>query len=544
MTTLNQLIDEYLQEVWRRDPVVATDAGIHTFDDQLPNFDPDVLKANDQQDREFRSRFRSFDPATLNQDESLDRMVALANLERSIADSETIRPWQRNPGPYVATVIQGIYSLIEREHAPFEERMRSMLSRLRQAPAVLRQAQTNLTDDTPPIFAVSALQHMEGAISFLETTIPELARQVPKLEKEIIQANQSTLAAFAEYKNTVGRLAQEGQGQFPVGKDYYNFLLRDHHLLSLDCDELLELGQQSIAEIQSDLEATARQIDPNKNWLEITDELKRDHPPTEGVLDMYTQEVALSKAFIIDKDLVTVPKDEGFWVSWVPPFMWATLPFHASYPPRPFEKDNKGFWRITPPDPNTSPEEQEQKLRGHNRWNARALAMHEGYPGHHMHFCRVKLLPSKIRRQFWDPVFTEGWALYTEDLMWESGFFEDPRGRLIQLVNALWRAVRVVAGVSLHTRGMSLQQSVDMLVNISQLGRINATIETNRFAATPTYTVSYHLGKVLIKRLRQAYKTKKGNAFDLKVFHDQLLSYGAISPDIVRQLMLADESPV
>ena len=301
---------------------------------------------------------------------------------------------------------------------------------------------------------------------------------------------------------------------------------------------MLELGQQSIPKAQAELAATARRIDPNRSWIEITTELKRDHPSNEGLLDMYQQEVDLAQAFVLEKDLVTVPEDEGFWVTWTPPFMWATVPFGWTHAPRPFEKDNKGFWRITPADPNTPPEVQEQKLQGHNRCNARAVALHEGYPGHHMHFCVVKLLPSKIWRQFRDTVFVEGWGLYTEDLMWEVGYFTDPWVRLIQLVNALWRAVRVVVDVSMYTRAMPLQESIDMLVDVSRLERVNATSETVRYAATPTQAASYLLGKTLIMELRDAYKAKMGSALNLKAFHDRLFSYGAISPVLVRERML------
>lgn len=536
--TLANLIDDYLKDLWQRDPVQATKVGVHTHDDQLPNFDPDALEAGYNKDRRLRSDLRSVAPESLSENERLDRQVALANLERSIAEHETLKPWQRDPGLYVRAVIQGVYSLIEREHAPFEERTRSLLSRLRKAPAMLRQGHDNLTGQVPKVFADTALQQIRGAIRFLETAVPQLSEKAPKLQGELAETNQATLTALTEYAQLVGRLAEQRRGQFAVGKDYYDFLLRDYHLLNLDSDELLDLGQRSIPQAQAELATMARQIDPNRNWIEITTELKRDHPPNEGLLDMYQQEVDLAKAFVLEKDLVTVPQDEGFWATWTPPFMWATIPYGFTCSPRPFEKDNKGFWQITPADPDTPPEMQEQKLQGHNRWNARAIALHEGYPGHHMHFCLVKLLPSKIRRQFWDTVFVEGWGLYTEELMWEAGYFDDLRVRLIQLVNALWRAVRVVVDVGLHTRDMPLQESIDMLVDVSRLERINATGETARYAAMPIQAASYLLGKTMIMELRDAYKTKMGSAFNLKAFHDRLLSYGAISPVLVRECML------
>lgn len=536
---LSRLVDDYLDDVWERGPVAATDAGIHAYDDRLPNFAPDALKDAHEKDKEWLAEFQVIDPSELDLDAWLDRLVVVAQLQRSIRDYEELRSPFRNPGVYVNVVSQAIFSLIEREHAPFEERMHCLLSRLRAVPGMFDQGCSNLSEETPAVFADSALQHLAGAVAFLESTIPEIASRVPDMENELLSANRRALAALARFREVVGRLAEAGSKNFAVGEGYYDFLLQKHHLLPLDSDAVLEMGLRAVDEIQTELQETGDEIDPARIWPEIVEELKRDHPSADEVLEMYQEEVTRSRQFIEERDLVTIPDEEGFWVEWVPPFMWATLPFHASYPPRPFEDDDRGFWRITPPDPNASPGEQEQKLQGHNRWNARALAMHEGYPGHHMHFCLIKELPSKVRRQFMDPFFVEGWALYTEELTWEEGFFDDPRGRLIQLVNALWRAVRVVAGVSMHTRGMTVDKAADMLVEISRLGRTNARIEAQRFTYTPTYTVSYHVGKVLISQLRMDYKRLLGGDFDLKSFHDELLGYGAVSPAVVRDLMMS-----
>ena len=96
---------------------------------------------------------------------------------------------------------------------------------------------------------------------------------------------------------------------------------------------------------------------------------------------MYQAVVDLAKRFVLEKNLVTVPADEGFCATWTPAFMWATIPFGSTEAPRPFEESNRGLWLITPVDPASPPEIQEQKLQGHNRWNARAISLHEGYPG-------------------------------------------------------------------------------------------------------------------------------------------------------------------
>lgn len=541
MDSLNDIINQYLEALWEQYPVKATEVGVHTQDDHLPDFTPTSVEARYQEDQEFASRFASLDARSLDTDAYLDREVALANLHRSIGRHEYLQPWNRDPCLYEQAVIQGVYSLIERDYAPLEQRARAVLSRLLRAPRLLRQARSNLTEETPRLFVDTALKEIAGGIEFLEEVIDDLIREIPSLESELSEASQSALNALAEYERFVGSLGTRCDGDVAVGKQYYNFLLKEYHLVDIDSQELLELGRQSIDVYQTELADLAKSIDPGRSWTAITNDLKRDHPPTtEGVLEMYQEEVDLARSFVLEHQLVTMPEENGFVVSLSPKFVWATIPFGSTHPPRPFEDDNTGFWEITPPDPTAPPGLQEQKLQGHNRWNARAIALHEAYPGHHMHYCIVKQSRSKIRRQFVDTVFVEGWGLYTEDLMWEAGYFDDPRVRLIQLVNALWRAVRIVVDVSLHTGLLSVEECIDKLVNISRLEPVNAAGEVARYAATPTQAASYLLGKTQILGIREACRRQSGDDFDLRAFHDELLSYGAISPLLVRDQMVVE----
>lgn len=542
MNNLDNLIDRYLNSLWERMPVQATELGIHKYDARLPDFDPDAIDQGYQQDQSVADEFRSLETEGLEADAFLDRQVALANLRRSIAQHEHLRPWQRNPCKYERAVIQGAYSLLERDYAPLEQRARLVLERLRQAPRVLRQGRANLTRQASPMFVDTALKEIAGGTRFVEEVAGDLGREIPAMASDLAEAADTALEALAEYESCLRTLSRSAEGDFAVGQKYYDFLLQDYHLVDIDCQELLALGRRHMAACQEDLKRLAERIEPGRSWIDIASELKRDHPATmDGVLAMYQEEVDLARAFVIEEDLVTMPDEDGFIVTRSPEFVWATIPFGSTHPPRPFEADNTGYWEITPPDPQASDEAQEQRLQGHNRWNAKAIALHEAYPGHHMHYCIVKQLNSKIRRQFVDTVFVEGWGLYTEDLMWEAGYFEDPRVRLIQLVNALWRAVRVVVDVSLHTRLKSVEECIAMLVDVSRLEPVNAAVEVARYAATPTQAASYLLGKTRLMAIRDACRQEAGQSFDLKAFHDELLSYGAISPSLVRGQMLSEE---
>jgi uncharacterized protein (DUF885 family) len=135
-------------------------------------------------------------------------------------------------------------------------------------------------------------------------------------------------------------------------------------------------------------------------------------------------------------------------------------------------------------------------------------------------------------------VFVEGWALYCEEMMYETGYYPDAQTRLMQLAMQLWRACRVVIDVSLHDGTMSFDDAVNLLVDTAKLERVNAEAEVRRYTQSPTQPMSYIIGKIEILRLRDDYRKQQGAAYNLKEFHDHLLSYGSIPIGLVRSLML------
>jgi len=203
-----------------------------------------------------------------------------------------------------------------------------------------------------------------------------------------------------------------------------------------------------------------------------------------------------------------------------------------------FEKRKRGFLWVTPVNEKLLPEKQEQQLQGHSIYGISVTAVHECYPGHHIQLLSGGKIRSKVRQQMGTPLFAEGWALYCEQMMYEQGFFKSPQTRLFQLKNQLLRACRVVIDVSLNTGKMNFDQAVEMLVKVAKLDPVRATSEIKFYTYNPTYPMSYTLGKLEILRLREDYRKAKGKDFNLKEFHDKLISYGSIPVQMIRERML------
>ena len=160
--------------------------------------------------------------------------------------------------------------------------------------------------------------------------------------------------------------------------------------------------------------------------------------------------------------------------------------------------------------------------------------VHEAWPGHHLQLSVARNSPSDVRRVSWTPVTVEGWALYCEELMAEQGFFASVEERLFQRLHLLWRAVRIVLDVGLHTRGMTPEQAADILVDRVAMDRGKARAEVSRYCAWPTYQLCYAVGRREFLHLRDAWRSAAGPDAPLREFHDAVLAYGGLPVSLIR----------
>ena len=544
----NRLVNEVLEFRWKARPVGATFSGIHKYDHLLDRADAVSRKRFLKGTRGYLKKLKKFSPSAkpnpktkLSSREEMDWRILYDTLRAEIKEEEGVRWFTRHAVVYPYYSLMGCYVFILRDFAPLKTRMKSLLARLKQVPRFLKEGQENLTRgrDIPRIWTQIAIETTAGGKQFFEKMIPAFAEKVPSLKVQLLAANRKALSAFDEYEKFLKkRLLPRSKGRFAVGRDLFDFLLSVHHQLPYTADELVTIGHRIIKQSQAEMSLMAKRIDPKKSWPRIVEDLKKTHPAKENLLQFYKKEMARARDFVKKKDLVTIPKGESLSMVETPAFQRHTIPYGAYMSPAPFEKKQEGFFWVTPVNEKLPPEQQEEQLQGHNSYGAVITALHEAYPGHHLQLVHSNKVRSKVRREFGTSLFAEGWALYCEELMYEKGFYTKPQTRLLQLKDQLWRACRVVIDASLHTGKMSFKQAVDMLVDVAKLERTNAVAEVKRYTYTPTQPMTYIMGKTEILRLRDDFKKAEGKGFDLKKFHDQLLSYGTIPVQMVRERML------
>jgi uncharacterized protein (DUF885 family) len=284
------------------------------------------------------------------------------------------------------------------------------------------------------------------------------------------------------------------------------------------------------------MEALARQIDPHRTVQELMEEAKADHPTAEGLLDAYRQAVADIRQYVIDHEIATIPDDETLTIIETPVYLRPILPYAAYMPAGTLEERQDGIFIVTPVDPEQSAEEQEQKLKGHYWAKLPITALHEAYPGHHLQLVwsnRQETLPRRLG-SYLATLFIEGWAFYCEELLEQMGYIAQPIQRLGRLSDQLWRAARIVLDVSLHTKGMPVEEAVDFLVKKCQLEPANALAEVRRYTQSPTQPQSYLMGKLAILDIVAEYRAAHPGLF-MRELHDAILGCGSLPPRLMRQ---------
>ncbi len=539
MSSFSQLVSEYLEATWQHNPVEATRKGIHRHDHLLPDNSSDAMNGWGATLEGFRHRFKTVDPTTLTHQERLDRRWALAVLENEIITDE-LELWRRSPQAPLENVGAGLHSLLISDFAPLQQRLESVLARLDAIPAYLDSVKRALEPKViPPVWIQASIPNAQAAQQFVARDVPQAATDVPSIQSEIASAGRRAAQALADFEVDLRGFERLAAGDYAIGRDRFDRILEQFHMLDLDSQDLAEFGREWIERYETELGEVARQIDPDLNWKQALEQVKDDHPRPEDLCRAYEEETLLARRHCLEHDLITFPDGESCVLEWTPTFMRARTPIAQPWVSPAFEQGLSAKWYITPVDPDASPKRQRQHIRDNSWAWIRGIAMHEIYPGHHLQFAIAKQVATPLRLQFWSPVFGEGWGLYTEELFYETGLLAPPAMRLMQLRNGLWRAVRIIVDTGLHTRGMTLAESARWLSERALLEPRWAESETRYYTTRPTYPSSYLVGFSMLLDLREKWQRRVGTNYELKTFHDDLMSFSSLPLRMVEAEMLA-----
>ena len=534
-----QFGDEIIDSFMERWPVLATQLGVHEQDDLLADY-------REQSIWDFYERLESkledlkkFDKSSFSKEAEIDYILLRQLLKSLIRDHKSNLPYQKNPNNYLDEAFSGIMSLIMKDFAPLDVRLKAALERMKQVPGLFDQAKKNLVPGrVPPVWIDLSLQQLQMALGLFTELLPGIAgAEFPGLKEELDIYGEKAARAAVDFQSYLqDELGHKAKGEFAVGEKYFNQLLKENHLVDYEASELLEIGQEIFAETEMALDKLAEQIAPGKSVDQILDDAKSDHPSADELLNRYRESMEASRNFVEENDIATIPESESLRIIETPGYLRPLIPYAAYIQPEVFADRLEGLFLVTPVDMNATEEKQESKLKGHYNAKLPITTLHEGYPGHHLQLTWAKLENSNIRKlgSFLSTLFVEGWAFYCEGMMEDLGYINRPIQKLGRLSDQLWRAGRIILDVKLHCQGMSVDAAVDFLVNKCRLERDDARTEVIRYTTSPTQPQSYLMGKREITRIIEDYRLKEPG-LSLKKLHDNILKAGSLPPELLRR---------
>lgn len=525
MNSVDQLCRSYLDLKYQFDPAAASAAGLVAQDARLGSFDSNTTREHLAALRSLAGAVEELEPDTVQ--EEIDRTALLGELRGTLFRTEYEQPHVRNPVVWLSHLFQGLYALLSRNEMDVAARVAAVAARLEATPAFLDTARATI-DEPPSVFVDTALSMLGGGGQVIAQAVTVFAAAAPTMADSLTNSGEAALQALVRFGAALRdeiELSPDPHA-FAIGEEQFSRRLHHEHALMAGPAELYRYGLRLQEEVTQEIVALARRLD-SRPWRQVVDELREDTPPADQLLAMYRSEMDQACAFVVQEDLASVPR-VGTEVVPTPAFLASLVPFAAYEPPPIYLPDRAGRFYVTPPDPALPAEVFTQQRRGHCRHAIPAMVTHEAYPGHHLQLVTAQGLDSEVRRHLWSPIMVEGWALYSEQLMQEAGYYRTDEARLFQLVNLLWRAVRVVLDVGLHTRGMTPAEAVDYMVEHLPIERASAEAEVRRYCAWPTYQLCYAVGRRELLRLRDAYREREGAGYRARRFHDEVMGYGGL----------------
>lgn len=533
-----QFSEDFLEGYFRLNPSFAVYQGRHEFDGRLPDWSSKGLAAQIAFLKNAIADARAFKPADLTKEQQFERDYLIAVAQGQLFWLEEADFPHRNPAWYVNNGLDpNVY--IARPYADEETRMKAFIAFARNIPKAADQIRVNLQTPLPLSYIDYGKAAFGGLATYFTGDAKAAFAQVknPDLQKQFDEAAGAasrSMKALADWLEKQRRTATQ---DFAMGPERFAHMLKLTEGVDVPLAELEKVGRADLKRNQEALQAACSEYAPGRSILDCMAKMNANKPeggPVEGA----RKQLPMLRAFVASRDLVSIPGKEEALVEESPPYNRQNSAYIDI--PGPYEKGLPSVYYISPPDPSWSKAVQDAYIPGEK--DLLFTSIHEVWPGHFLNFLhsnRSKFLFGKV---FVGYAFAEGWAHYTEELMWEAGLNGgDVETHIGQLSNALLRNCRFLSAIGLHAREMTMEQSRQMFVEKCYQDEGNARQQAARGTYDPAY-LNYTLGKLMIRKLREDWTADKGRRKAWKQFHDAFLSYGGPPIPLVRQQMMGGEA--
>ena len=534
----------YVQELLDRDPETATRLGEHRNDSRLNDYSSQGIERDLAAAKAALAELVQIDAKKLSAEDAVDYRTLQNRLESQVYELQTLRGWQWNPLQY--NVGGAVYALISREFAPPEQRLRSVIGRLKGIPAVVAAAKANLKAP-PKVHTETAIQQNKGTAKLVKEQLEPLVKQAPALEKEFRAAQATALAALADYQQWLEKdLLPRSNGEFRLGDEKFRKKLRFALDSDLSPEEILRRAEADLKSTRAAMYRSAVQIWPKlfpdkpapmdqaTAIKAVLDAAATKHPTNDTVLARATKSLADTTAFVREKGFVTV-LEEPLEVVATPEFQRGVAVASCS-PAGPLETNKKTFYYISPTPEDWTPQRVESFFREYNDSMLEEVTIHEAMPGHYLQLAHANRFhaPTLVRGVVASGTFIEGWATYAEQLMADAGY-GGTEVRMQQLKMRLRMILNAIIDQKIHTGGMSEKEAIARMMNDGFQEEGEAVGKWKRAQLTSTQLSTYYVGNAEMNDIRAAWEKNHGKYPGLRALHDAMLSFGNAAPKYIRE---------
>jgi uncharacterized protein (DUF885 family) len=545
---LSRLFNDIWQDRLKHSPEHATYLGDKRYDAELSDLSPRAINDSLARGRGYIERLSGIDATGLPKEEQLSAELMLRSL---IEDQEgaQFKEWEMPVNQYDGIQLQ-LPQLVEHTSFDTADDYDNYIARLGKIPLAFTQTMTNMQtgiDDrrTPPQYLMEKVLAQTQVIANQKPEDSPFAMPLKKFPKTISVAEQKRISdavldaiarqvlpsyqRFAKFLSfTYIPVCRKDPGiwALPDGDAYYAFRIRQSTTLDKSAAEIHQIGLDEVKRDESEMLAIVHKLGfaDMKAFSAAIKANPKEHPASADAL------IATYKGYIAQMQ-PRLPELFGR----LPKAKLEVIPMPAYMAPN----QPQAFYDQGTPDGRRPGNVDVNTYNWADRSLAgvEAVAYHEGIPGHHLQISIQQELTGlpEFRKQSYYTAYTEGWALYSEHLGKEIGFYQDPYSDYGRLEDDMWRAIRLVIDTGVHSQHWTRQQMVDYFHDHSAIDETNVQSEVDRYIAWPAQALGYKMGQLKILELRDRARAALGPKFDLKAFHDVILDSGALPMDVLEK---------
>lgn len=526
------IVNEGIEEYFKRNPRIAVKLGKEEYEKEVESGTKEHIAENLKWFSQWIDELKQLDIKKLNFENqiSIKAMEYYQNI--NLFMYEAYPSWKKEPNG-LAYFQESIFLLFQRK-GPTTDVAEAIITHLTKLPKYLEEFQSRFDETLIPIvWRDLALKEAQSTSQFLQTTagaFSETSEVIATLEDRLLNIINETESVIQTHVEWIKSLPVDSdEFAWALGPEKFDKLL-SLRKLPWDRETILKKGSELFNSLYKKLKRLAKEIDPTKTLSEvIVDFFKKDQVPTFGEVLEYTQtEAERAKEFIKSHNLANFPQEKLVIVE-TPPHLIHTVSSAAYYEPPYFGGVQPGIFLVTP-------SQKEENSAGSSYTAISNTMVHEAYPGHHLDcVCNNEFAPL-LRLLGFALETIEGWAHYCEEMMFQQGFYKDPKKAETLIIGAqLFRAMRIILDIQLHCKQRTIEDAIKMLMNVLAMDETTAKTEILRYTSNPGYNLSYLIGKLLIEDLRLEVEEKMGDKFNLMFFHDTILRCGDLPYFLLRE---------